>query len=456
MIKKLSYALMITITLLSMILSVSAADYIKVETPEDVTVSGRNLFLTYAYTDDYQPSMSKWQVRHGTSLYNISIPDNCYYNTTHYYFRLESMIADAGAEPGYSAPFCNNGSDWILIGTNISGNGISGGSGGSSATWYDEDYTTYAVREITGPSYITGATGSGAIAGRIYEESVYWYTGTLQDTLFYITDRFGNYQENANITVTRVNDGKLIGTLLTDLSGAAEFELSDGTQYRVNVTKTGYNNFSAIINAYETSYTIRLTSGAQDPFNSVFNYVSVVTTPAQSPIIPNITNFTITINATNGTLTYWGVLSNFNGSYYANNQTVAGGGTANITIDLTNNNNDTINVLYYFYLADHGYYAFNQSFLIYSVVPTDTSLASIISSISSEVGPTGKAILGSFILVLVMILITMAGIPGEWAAPAVMIPGMVVLIAAGWISYLVGGLVIMITIGLVIIRAKGA
>jgi hypothetical protein len=288
---------------------------------------------------------------------------------------------------------------------------------------------------------------------QIREVNLYWYRGGDDlDVTFTIKNGLGVFIDGAEVTVTRYLDNVSQGIKTSDVAGQVEYDLTEGIQYIINVTASGYDNYSGVITAIDSSYNIVLSNAASVPFHSIYKYLTVFTSPAYNPINATITNFTIQLNSTNNTLTYWGLNSSFNGTNYLFNDTTAAGGIGNLTINLTGQENKTIHITYFMLLEGEGFFSYTEDYLIYEVSPSSTSLIIIMQDVKEEIGDLWATIFGVFGLVLIIIFLSVAGVPAEWGAPIIIIPGIIFLITMSWVNVIIGSLVVMVTIGALILR----
>ncbi len=77
---------------------------------------------------------------------------------------------------------------------------------------------------------------------------------------FIVRDVAGNFIEGASISVTRGSDGALIGSGLSDIFGAIQFNLNEDIIYNINASASGFIAFFGSLNAFQSTYTITLSS----------------------------------------------------------------------------------------------------------------------------------------------------------------------------------------------------
>lgn len=126
-----------------------------------------------------------------------------------------------------------------------------------------------------------------------------------QSIQFTVRDVAGGFIENARIIVTRRSDGVVIAERFTDIFGAAQMSLDIDIPYDVNVTSSGFVPFFGTLNAFQTSYTVTLsTSGVNQQGFIGLDYRFL---PSAGAVIVNNTMYNFSFNiSSNG---YWDLTS---------------------------------------------------------------------------------------------------------------------------------------------------
>lgn len=410
----------------------------------------------YVRTDPY-----KWYVAAGydsaadePEVENIT--STAMHNSTHTRFRV---WADWNGGNGRTRWYVSNGGNYVSVKNTSNNNDATGSVAGSSAesVLYDNNYNTGRYGGSTlyvGCDLSGGCTQPRVIASSIFEESVYWDIGGEQvDVTFIIKDELNKFLQDANVTITRVVDGVSLGSELSDLSGQVEFTLADDLQYQINVTKQGYDNYSGIITVIDTSYQIIMVGESSQPFSSIFETLSIVTSPT-NPVEPELVNFTMQISDTNNSLDFWGLTTTFNGTTYTHNSTNATGGIGNLTVNLTDHNGETITIVYFFNVDEYDTFYFANAYRITSINTSGSALTDIDEEFGDDLGVLGKLILATVALVVCIVVLAGAGVPSEGAAAASIVLVDSIAMSLGWMSTTIGGLVILVTVGLAIIASR--
>lgn len=399
---------------------------------------------------------SLWQVRasNPATTINITIPSYCY-SSDNVTLRLRSNRFNDGAWNSSMQYQCYANGYWTNVypTRSMATSSISHTAEVGSGVTHDGDYSTYAV---WASNRWETCTGDSCTYRRIYEEAFYEHVGESYDVIWNIKNEFGKAIEGANVTAYRINDSRLISTKTTDLAGKVKWKMNDEYLYQINVSADGYGNFSGIVNVLETSYTITLTRifDSSTWYQSVFENISFVTSPGDYPNA-SLTNFSLQINDTSNHLDLWGVYSNFNGTLYNDTNNAPGGGLALITVNLTNHTGDTISVYYFFKLINYTeYYLINIPFIIGGINASSTSLTGINDDFTSTTTPVGRALLGTFIIILLVAGLAGSGLPGDWAA-AIAIPGFVAGGITGWFDPIISSMSVLLLIGYLVVSNRG-
>lgn len=394
---------------------------------------------------------------------NITLNDSHKFNSTTYRLRVESRNSadyEAGGQVKY---YYNNGSGYELLDSATSSTDSTGScptSNDKIGYLYDGSYSTGVVGYDVISSDYNGVLSSTCneprdVASTVFEESVYWYSPNRQQVVFKVKNEFGNNVEDATVTIKRVIDSKDLENKTTDVTGQVLYTLNQDFEYNITVSKVGYQNISGVVNIIDQSYTLTLTAdrGVGEVEKGVFNNISFITSPSDSVNATN-TNFTLNIASSDDELEFYGVTSSFNGSVYTDNNSDVGGGVAQITIDLSGHDNDTLLVTYYMKKAGYSLYQQNHYFVIGGVNATQTSITSLLED-NSDFSDLKKAGVAMIVLLFVVIILATAGIPGDWAAG---IGGLFVLsifLWTGWIDRVIAGISMMIVVGWLVMSNRG-
>lgn len=335
--RTISFLLMLSLFVL--LVSFSAAEYEAVY-PDNTTYTlvSDNDFYTYLLfpIKDYYV-MSEEHIlqakqgvsaRYQTSAYtfNNTLNDSQKYNSTHYFIRNRGYWD--GSKGRTELSYRNSTGDYVsLQNTAYTYNDYSGSCGTISAAnyptiTYDLSYSTgFWTRATTQRALVTTTcTDYDYLGYAIWEQNIFFNTGTngALDVLFLVLDEYGRVVEDATITPVRVADNHTYDSKQTDVVGQARFTLNDDYEFNISVGKPGYDNFSGVINVYETSYTLTLTSsttGVGSPYYLDRN-VSLATTPAQNPS-PVFSNFSVTATDDLNRLVAVGVNATLEGEVYS-------------------------------------------------------------------------------------------------------------------------------------------
>lgn len=239
-------------------------------------------------------------------------------------------------------------------------------------------------------------------------EFITFNTRTFQDAaiegvLYTVARRF----ESSFVTVEQKR---------TDFSGNVRLFLDQSEKYRMTITHPDYDTKVIEIQPVSTSYTVLLSSGAQEIIQPLFSDVQYSSLPASNIITPSVLNFSLVVSSSSGILQFFGVNATVgNVSYIENVTGSAAGGTAILTLNLTQETG-AFNVDYF--IKAQGYDLFRQqrTFNIFNTTPANYSAPTLIS-VAEETGisSTSKSLVAVFSSAIVMMTfggLTSPGIGG--------------------------------------------
>lgn len=167
--------------------------------------------------------------------------------------------------------------------------------------------------------------------------------------VFTIKDRTTtNIIEGATVTLQQEIDSSwvTIDQQTSDLFGVVRFSLEDGQEYRLIATATGYATKQGEFFAVDTEYTVALTSTNTQNFTTYSDEFSYSTLPVL--LTSNLTSFSLTTSSPSGSLEWFAVVVNLNGTNTTDNVTGSpSGGTAQLSVNLTNYGGYTVTAYYY-------------------------------------------------------------------------------------------------------------
>jgi hypothetical protein len=99
-----------------------------------------------------------------------------------------------------------------------------------------------------------------------------------------------------------------------------------------------------------------------------------------------------------------------------------------------------------------GFYSYTEPYLIYDINSTGYTLKDILATAKEGLGAVYLPILAGLFLLFGIVFFVSAGIPAEWGAPVVIMVTTLIFIFAEWVNPIIGGMVVMVTIGAMIIR----
>lgn len=233
----------------------------------------------------------------------------------------------------------------------------------------------------------------------------------LVNKIFNVQDNTLNPVADATLTFSTIVNGSsiIVGQAKTDFSGTANIFLDENTEYNFIVQKTGYETFTGSVIPTESSYTITLNTEGADIFTSVFDdvvYLPLFSYNSSSGIISS----DLIVSSSEGSIEYFGLYTDYTGSRVIDNTSLhPAGGTASISIPgITNPDNKTITITYFFKSSGYDVFIFNQSYYLSDVEGFNTSLSGGLFNDIQDIDENEpvRGFLGA-IIVLVMVLIFM-------------------------------------------------
>lgn len=228
-----------------------------------------------------------------------------------------------------------------------------------------------------------------------------------QDVSFIVRDLSGAFVQSARVEITRASDGASIGSKITDVFGGVDFGLNEDISYNINVTRSGFTPFLGSLNAFQSSYTITLStpSGNEQSFIDLsYNFL-----PVAGSVLVNDTSYNFSFNISSGG--YWGLSScnfyvynnSFSGAVLASNSSfcsLTSGFSGFLTVNSSNSNflvvradiglNDTNNI---------------SVFRVYSVVNSFQGRFTFMTLVDDLQGFSGAAFNSAALFFLVVIVI---------------------------------------------------
>lgn len=260
------------------------------------------------------------------------------------------------------------------------------------------------------------------------------FSNSYYDNTFSIS----NYETNAymadngteieflvqDVRTTKINDATiqieafvqgnytLIGQRLTDILGIARFNLEDGTQHRITITKNGYQTqqFTLEIDSTDSPYTITLEDEVQIDFENVYSDMFFKYTPLNSTLYPTVHNFSLRIYGPN--IENYGIRL-YNGSNLIASSNLTSGNYTSISFNVSPYINTTLIGHYFFERENFSIVIDTQTYYIVTHAQqysTDTLRAYMVNNVN--IG-TRFALWGiaCFILFLILVSISFQQIP---------------------------------------------
>ncbi len=122
---------------------------------------------------------------------------------------------------------------------------------------------------------------------------------------FIVRNIAGGFIEAASIKITRNSDNALIAEKFSDIFGAAEVDLNSDILYDINVTRSGFLPFFGTLNAFQSSYTITLSTADVNQQSFIGLNYQFLPSVGASLVNGTLTNFSFNVSS-NG---FWNLTS---------------------------------------------------------------------------------------------------------------------------------------------------
>jgi hypothetical protein len=226
-------------------------------------------------------------------------------------------------------------------------------------------------------------------------------------TMIYVKDSSGGSVAGASVSVYK--QIALVWTMMaqdtTDSLGGTYFNLDSQTMYELFATDDCCATASLTLQPTQPVYTITLVSNTSYNttfFNESLWGVSWSVTPT-SYLVTGLQNFTFTINDTSNGLAFWGMNISYNGTVqYSTNQTAAGGGTVNFSINDSQVDSNGVNMTIFFY-KNGVFFDPTYNYRFYSINTSQYSLVNAMLNIgNSTLSPFTKGIIAAVMTTVVV------------------------------------------------------
>lgn len=269
--------------------------------------------------------------------------------------------------------------------------------------------TGYTTRE-----YFVTLTGGQNVVLNAYLSN----SSTFADITFTLKDVITlNVLPNVEISVSkRINLSYVtIDQETTDIAGNAIFTLSQTESYRFTINTGGYQTKVFDLIPTLTAYTVTIDPSVTADWSTIYSSVYFTLLPSSLTIQPGITNFSIITSSVNGAVQdYFGLNTTYLGVLYKTN--VSGsvaGGTASISINLTNSSSQYIPITYFIKVNGQDVYQINKVFYISNVNATNTTIVGFADNFKDVQSSGWLAIVAVFATILIMGTFWSLGITGN-------------------------------------------
>ena len=277
---------------------------------------------------------------------------------------------------------------------------------------------------------------------------------------FTVQDASGNNVNNVSMEFSRRQNGTyvLISTFYTDFAGEVQIALANNAEYKVVLTRSGFNSqeITVIPTSTTTAYTITLSEAAPTFSNDLGGW-SYKLLPAQSAITYSNTSFNVTLSNPTSKVENWGIRA-FTDINLCHNQNCESSGSSSVTqreifVFLQNSSANEITIFMYFDIAgSSANVTINRTYSLTSIsVPVNASAAGFFAKYKGEFPSYTREIIA--VVLSAIVGISLAAYLSVVGVAAVILIGMIFFTVMGWIPIWHIGIVI--ALGIIVFFTEG-
>jgi len=288
--------------------------------------------------------------------------------------------------------------------------------------------------------------------------NIYLLNSTNGATItFNIKDQQDRPIENAFMAATnKVNTTHVvIEQKYSDFAGQVKFFLKPTTKYRFALEAEGYTTKIFDLEPSSASYTIVMTTIDSIPFTTILDKVSYAILPIGTIVNASQQyNFSFITNSPGGHVTYFGLNTTVNNvSYLTTVSGSVGGGTASISVNLSNMIGKSFSIDHFMQITEEDLIIIHKTYYTSSVIdPGNYSAVSVLDKYSGNF----TTVMKSFISVLgtTALILSFAEIGVPAAMLGIIGVGSLTFFAIiGWVPTLIAFIVGIIIVGMYIARS---
>jgi len=435
-----------------------------------------------AYTNFTKPSASEGFTFSNASLWrekndalgtaNYTIFNGCWnnsINSSKLMFKAKSWCYSYGSVQ--VSIWCSNGTDWITFG---SGNNIKiyedamywlfeTSNGWYRLKAYDEEDSSTLVFNVTfsnttnttvygnqtelfthyknvpqGQNTLTfmNYSGSGYVArtrietiGNITgEKNITGYllkTSSATMINFIIVNSLGSSISGALVTVQKLigSEWVTVTQQLTDETGTAGIYMKDTTQYKIIVTKAGYQSMTTTITPTNPPYRITLSSSGVGTYQTDWSWITYMIEPYRGLYTNTTEPITLTITDERSSLLLYGLNITYNGSVVFSQEETSspGGGQIFGSVNLTNASAyQIVYVTMWFQRVGYSLQTYTKTYVVFSPPGNAYTFAWSMNQLGAQFDPFQKAFIAIIVTFVIMVAIALVfpSLPKEGIAYA--------------------------------------
>ncbi len=281
-------------------------------------------------------------------------------------------------------------------------------------------------------------------------------TSNGEEKIFNIKNKKDQAISGALITVSnKINSSYVtVAQKSSDFGGQANIFLKSTNEYRFTINADGFTTKVFDLEPIQTDYNIILSSTEEISFTTIFEDISYLIIPDNNVINQSEElNFSIIVSSSTGSLSYFGLNSSFNNTDRKTNVTGSpSGGTASITINLTNQSGSSVPIDYFIKINGQDEIRIHRDYYVTRVItPGNYSAINFADKYREEFTAIMKAVIVVFAAVAIILTFAEVGVPAGISGMAgvfVMMGGAII----NWIPRISVFILAVIIFGMFILR----
>lgn len=276
--------------------------------------------------------------------------------------------------------------------------------GENTMTFMNYSGSGYVAR--TRVETIGNITGEKNITGYLLKTS----SATMIN--FIIVNNLGSSISGALVTVQKLIGSEWVTMTqqLSDETGTAGIYMKDTTQYRIIVTKAGYQSKTTTITPTNPPYRITLSTAGVGTYSTDWSWITYMVEPYRGLYVNTTEPITLTITDQNSDLLLYGLNVTYNGSVVFSQEetTSPGGGQIFGSVNLENASAyQNVYVTMWFQRVDYSLQTYTKTYVVFSQPGSAYTFAWSMNQLGAQFDPFEKAFIAIMITFVIMVAIAL-------------------------------------------------